>query len=190
MSLRRQAARRTPISAERKRGGLDKQVGNAIRNSAKGSTELYQAVATVDPTGVANLNRTVVNNSLGLASDEEVYSAMGSAAINTAATIYTPGKGLKILSRIGDVPGLSKAAEVAGASVQKGLDSLVGQLANGNLNPGKGTKKLFGSISYARSDDGARVYFRQAGGTIEILAKSNKKNQGKVIRMLEDAYEK
>ena len=88
------------------------------------------------------------------------------------------------------MPGISKAAEVAGSSVQKSLDSLVGELAKGNLNPGIGTKKLFGEISYARARDGARVFFRQVADGVEILAKASKKNEEKVIEMLKDVYGK
>jgi RHS repeat-associated protein len=36
-------------------------------------------------------------------------------------------------------------------------------VSKGNLNPGIGTKNLFGDISYARARDGARVFFRKAG---------------------------
>ncbi|MGB7069310.1 MAG: hypothetical protein WBD22_07430 [Pyrinomonadaceae bacterium] len=111
-----------------------------------------------------------------------------------ATTVFTggatSGTGLKIVSRIDEVRGLSKAAEVAGTSVQNGLDSLVGQLAKGNLNPGIGTKKLFGEISYARARDGARVFFREVGDGIEILAKASKKNEDEVIRMLKNTYGK
>ena len=70
------------------------------------------------------------------------------------------------------------------------IDKLTAQLAKGNLNPGIGTKNLFGNISYARARDGARVFFRKAGDTIEILAKSSKKNEAQVIRKLENLYKK
>lgn len=84
---------------------------------------------------------------------------------------------------------LQRAAEEAGRSVQASLDHLVQQLAKGNMNPGIGTKGVFANVLEARARDGARVYFREgANGTIEILAKSNKANQEKVIRRLQELY--
>jgi hypothetical protein len=68
------------------------------------------------------------------------------------------------------------------------MDNLGAQLARGNLNPGIGTKHLFGDIFYARSRDGARLFFRQAGENIELLGKATKQNESRVIRMLEEAY--
>jgi hypothetical protein len=65
---------------------------------------------------------------------------------------------------------------------------LTSQLARGNLNPGIGTKHLFGDVFYARSRDGARVFFRQGEGGIEILAKASKHNESRVINMLEGIY--
>ncbi len=93
-----------------------------------------------------------------------------------------------ITSSIGKSAALSGLAREAGSSVQKGLDSLTTQLARGNLNPGLGTKNLFGNILYARHKDGARVFFRRVGDKVEILAKSNKKNEAAVIKQLEKLY--
>ncbi len=112
----------------------------------------------------------------------------GSAMLAVAAVglIGTGGESasVKLTSAIGKDKGLVRLAEEAGSSVQKGLDTLTSQLAKGNTNPGIGTKNLFGNISYARARDGARVFFRQAGDTIEILAKASKKNEQKVIKKL------
>lgn len=80
-------------------------------------------------------------------------------------------------------------AEQAGKSAQKGLDHLFGELAKGNMNPGLSTKKLFGNISYARARDGARVFFRQAGETVDIVAKAVKKNEARVIAKLKELYQ-
>ena len=81
-----------------------------------------------------------------------------------------------------------KEAEAAGLSDQAGLDRLTAQLANGNLNPGIGTRSLFNGIYEARAASGARVYFRNVEGGVEILAKSTKANQDAVIRTLEGLY--
>ncbi|HMA94642.1 MAG TPA: hypothetical protein VKP30_18250, partial [Polyangiaceae bacterium] len=65
---------------------------------------------------------------------------------------------------------------------QKSIDRLTEELSKGNLNPGIGTKPIGQGISEARARDGARVYFRQdREGNVEILGKSNKANQQKVI---------
>jgi putative component of toxin-antitoxin plasmid stabilization module len=66
---------------------------------------------------------------------------------------------------------------------------LVKELGKGNLNPGIGTKNVFGKVFEARARDGARVYFRQGENGVEILAKSNKANQEQVIKKLREVYE-
>lgn len=51
---------------------------------------------------------------------------------------------------------------------------LFAQLSAGNMNPGLGTKVLSGTdISYARSRGGARLFFRNADGGIQIVGKAN-----------------
>ncbi|HKU76282.1 MAG TPA: discoidin domain-containing protein [Pyrinomonadaceae bacterium] len=98
--------------------------------------------------------------------------------------------GVRIVSRIGEDKRIVKLAEEAGRSVQQSIDHLTSQLAAGNFNPGLGTRNLFGNISYARTRDGARVFFRRVGEQIEILAKSNKKNEPAVIDRLKKLYQR
>lgn len=95
---------------------------------------------------------------------------------------------VELVSAIGKDKSLIRLAEEAGASAQSGIDSLTAQLAKGNLNPGTWTKTLFGNIRYARSSNGARVFFRQAGDKIEILAKATKANETQVINRLMRLY--
>ena len=83
---------------------------------------------------------------------------------------------------------LVKEAEKLGSSHQRSIDALSTQLANGNLNPGKGTKKLFGNIFEARGESGARLYFQNIDGKITIVAKSTKSNQPRVISILRELY--
>ena len=45
-----------------------------------------------------------------------------------------------------------------------------------------------GGISYARARDGARVFFRQAGNEIDIVAKASKANEARVINYLKSLY--
>jgi hypothetical protein len=95
----------------------------------------------------------------------------------------------KIVSRIREDPRLVREAEDAGKSVQRSLDHLVQELSKGNRNPGIGTKHLFKGILEARARDGARVYFRiKSEEVIEILAKSSKANQPRVIEILRQLY--
>ena len=91
-------------------------------------------------------------------------------------------------SRIGQDARLVREAERAGQANQMSLDALQSQLAAGNRNPGIGTKHLFGDIFEARARDGARVYFRQSGEALEVVGKSNKANQSRVISLLEGLY--
>ncbi len=73
---------------------------------------------------------------------------------------------------------------------QQDLNSLAEQLRLGNKSPGIGTKTLFKGVKKARARSGARLYFRETNGKIEILAKSNKslKDQKAVIKILRKKY--
>ena len=51
-----------------------------------------------------------------------------------------------------------------------------------------GTKHLDCGVSYARTRSGARLYFRKVGDTIEVVGKSSKDNQKKVIKELQKLY--
>jgi hypothetical protein len=97
----------------------------------------------------------------------------------------------EVRSLIDDDARLVREAETAGKSHQNSLNRLVNQLFEGNRNPGIGTKRLFGNIFEARARDGARVYFRiGSDGAVEILAKSTKANQSRVINILMELYGK
>lgn len=74
--------------------------------------------------------------------------------------------------------------------IEKEIDNLIEKLRLGNMNPGKGSKTLFTNIKYARGAKGARVYFREVNGKIEILGISNKvkKQQQAVIEILKQKY--
>ena len=94
---------------------------------------------------------------------------------------------IKIISRIKENKSLIREAEIAGKNInaQKDINHLKEQLLLGNRNPGIGTKKLTGmTIFEARGFNQGRVYFQEKNGIIEILAKSNKQNQDKVISIL------
>jgi hypothetical protein len=93
-----------------------------------------------------------------------------------------------MISSISQNKRLIKEAEKAAQSVQASLDHLAQELAKGHMNPGIGTKPLFGDIYYARARDGARLFFRKHGNIIEIIAKASKENEEQVINILRNLY--
>ncbi|WAL95985.1 pre-toxin TG domain-containing protein [Streptomyces sp. Je 1-369] len=98
-----------------------------------------------------------------------------------------------ITSAVGKDSQLSKAAQQAGKNqaVQRDLDGLFEQLSRGNMNPGLGSKALAGTdITYARGRNGGRLFFRNVEGGIEIVGKSDKGNESKVIARLKQLYGK
>ena len=99
--------------------------------------------------------------------------------------------GISMSSAIGDDPFLTKAAQQAGRNqrVQQEMDNLFSQLSQGNMNPGIGTKSLAGTdVSYARGANGARLFFRNVDGGIQIVGKADKGNESAVINRLYDLY--
>jgi hypothetical protein len=105
-----------------------------------------------------------------------------------------------VVSSIGDNKNLIRHAEDAGRRVQASINHLENELVRGNLNPGVGTKHLFGNIYEARARDGARVYFEAIRHkvvrdgkeltemTINIVGKSDKQNQAQVIAILQNLF--
>ena len=98
----------------------------------------------------------------------------------------------KITSKISDNTALVKEAEKMGANqrIQQESNHLIKELLEGNTNPGLGSKNLFKDVSYLRGRNGARVFYRNVDGTIEILGKSSKANEQKVIDILDKMYNK
>lgn len=94
-------------------------------------------------------------------------------------------------SAIGDDPLLTKAAEQAGKNeaVQRDLGNLFEQLSQGNMNPGIDSKALAGTdVTYARGANGGRLFFRNVNDGIQIVGKSDKGNESKVIARLMQLY--
>ena len=96
---------------------------------------------------------------------------------------------VEIVYRIKENPALIREAERMGKdqAAQKDVNNLIEQLSLGNDNPGIGSRRVKGlkNVSEARGRNEGRVYFREKDGKIEILAKSNKDNQNKVIGFLQ-----
>ena len=99
----------------------------------------------------------------------------------------TDGK-IEIVYRIKENPALIREAERMGKdqAAQKDVNNLIEQLSLGNDNPVIGNRRVQGlkNVSEARGRNEGRVYFREKDGKIEILAKSNKDNQTRVIDIL------
>ena len=95
---------------------------------------------------------------------------------------------IEIVYRIEENTALVREAERMGRdqAAQKDVNNLIKQLSLGNENPGIGHRRVQGlkNVSEARGRNEGRVYFREKDGKIEILAKSNKDNQKKVINIL------
>lgn len=90
---------------------------------------------------------------------------------------------------------LVKLAEKAGENkgAQEGIAAMTDQIKKGNLDPGIGTHDVSGTkaIQEARHRNGGRLYFRKTGDkSVEIVAKSDKANQDKVISVLQELYPK
>jgi hypothetical protein len=96
---------------------------------------------------------------------------------------------IEIVYKIKENPALVREAERMGKdqAAQKDVNHLIEQLSLGNENPGIGNRRVKGlkNVSEARGRNEGRVYFREKDGKIEILAKSNKDNQNKVIGILQ-----
>lgn len=96
-----------------------------------------------------------------------------------------------VTSVINRDPFLVRAAQEDGKNqgVQKDLDGMVRKLAAGNMNLGTGTKPLTGTgLSYARTDSGARLFFRNTKDGVQIVAKADKGNEDKAIARLRVLY--
>ena len=74
--------------------------------------------------------------------------------------------------------------------MQKDVNHLEEQLAQGNDNPGIGRKRICKGVIEHRGKSGGRLYVREVDDVIEILAKSGKKksNQQFVINRLTELY--
>jgi hypothetical protein len=82
-----------------------------------------------------------------------------------------------VTSSIGKDVALSGLAREAGSSVQRSLDSLTAQLARGNLNPGIGTKNLFGNVFYARAGMGREYSLEEQATKSKYLPKPANKTK-------------
>ncbi|MET1080333.1 MAG: RHS repeat-associated core domain-containing protein [Pseudomonas sp.] len=92
-----------------------------------------------------------------------------------------------ITSRVKENNSLHKEAKKLSESESRGINSLLAQIQQGQMNPGIGTK-VFDGITEFRHKDGGRIYAKVTGSNIEILGYSGKGNQEKVIALINSAY--
>jgi hypothetical protein len=135
-----------------------------------------------------NLINTKVYATRDQANDNK--SSNGSSEANQANTGEST-KSLPISSSVKKDSKIRKLAEETfdgNTALRNEANSLISQLAGGNLNPGIGSKSIGNGIFEARGRNGARVYFRNENGGINIVGYSNKSNQGQVINRLKILY--
>ena len=150
---------------------------------SQGLSDLGMAVAS----GVAELSSAADAYRAGKAAGEGRYCAAAGHAVLAVSNRVPVGR---LVSRIGDVPGLARIASRVDGVLQTEVDALTSRLAQGNLNPGIGNRHLFNGIFEARGRGGARVYFRNGENGVEVLANSGKNaaDQERVISTLRDVY--
>jgi hypothetical protein len=158
---------------------INLQPGDRL-HTLDGQTETITAVRpTTRPHPMYNLT---------VDTDHTYYVVAGT----TPVLVHNCG-GNAMSSAIGDDSFLTKAAQQAGRNqrVQQEMDGLFSQLNEGNMDPGLGTKSLSGTdVSYARGRNGARLFFRNVDGGIQIVGKADKGNESAVIRRLTELYGK
>ena len=102
------------------------------------------------------------------------------------------GKPIRMVYRIKEHDSLIAEAEKLGQKAEKDANQLLDKLALGNENPGIGSEPIGGGISELRGVNQGRVYYRKlrkpTETVFEILGKSNKRNQDKVIAILREIY--
>ena len=92
-----------------------------------------------------------------------------------------------ITSRVKDNPALLKEAQKLSQAESRGINSLLEQISQGNMNPGIGTK-IFDGITEFRHRSGGRIYAIVTGNKVDILGYSGKGNQPKVIGLIKDLF--
>lgn len=91
-----------------------------------------------------------------------------------------------VKSRIHESDALVKEANSLNGRVQSEANDLVNQFANGNTNPGIGSKNLSGDIYYLRGRNGARVFYNYdaTNDVMYLLGKASKANESRVISLV------
>ncbi|MGA4800531.1 hypothetical protein [Streptomyces lavendulocolor] len=118
--------------------------------------------------------------SLGTTTKAGSLAAAPSARTAAAASGDKP-QGLRDLSKLAQ-------ESTRPQDVQREMNALINKLMDGNDQPVKGSSGLSGGIRYLRGDKGARLFFRRVDDGWEIVGKSDKKLEPKVIAELLRIY--
>jgi len=160
-------------------------IGDAITRTGEQAQTLLDIQTTFIPGG------SLLNPG---ASTGEQIADVGLSLITGLGLVDDAGKfALKsIVKTDSKLLSLARSTFKGNDKLSKEANGLISQLAQGNLNPGIGSKSLKGlsGISEARSRGGARVYFRSTDNGVDVLGYSNKKNQQQVIDRLKEVYNK
>ena len=92
-----------------------------------------------------------------------------------------------ITSRVKEESALLKEAQKLSQDESRGINSLLAQVRQGNMNPGIGTK-VFDGITEFRHRSGGRIYSIVIGSKVQIIGYSGKGNQPKVINIIKEIY--
>ena len=181
-------------------GGLDDFFNNEDDAMQRGQDGYHAAVAAeaaqaaLDAQIQATIGTTYFMFSPSYEVRQSILTPQGAAAAveagEDAGGVVTVGKPVNVVSNIQGQ--LAKEAAEAGKSVQGGLDHLTSMLQKGYINAGKGFRSVQGvkGVLEMRADSGARVYFRVIQNGYQIVGKSAKFNQDKVIGILRSIYGK
>jgi len=143
-----------------------------------------------------SITGSVISESVNIRS-----SVLGLAFIIGGLALFLAEKESKLISLVKRDDALyNLARELKGNEIIQGdINHLLYELNKGNENPGLGTRKLFGSISYLRGRKGGRVFYRPIeDNKYEILAYAIGTGQGggkhqserKVMNRLREKYKK
>ena len=118
----------------------------------------------------------------------EIGSSAGLNLVGGRASLNMMTKVTSLVKSDIKLTKLAKETFEGNSILRTEANALIKQLSKGNLNPGIGTKNIGNNIFEARSRGGARVYFRNNNGGIEILGYSNKANQQTVIQAIFNTF--
>ena len=164
-------------------------IGRGALYLAMGISDLAAAKA-VGTLGIAagrylakeGVKNSITNVTANILSRAEMSAIMGAGTEGTITGVTSVVKQDATLLKY------AKQTFIGNNSLRVEANNLIGQLKNGNLNPGIGSKNIGKNIFEARSRGGARVYFTNSQNNITILGYSNKSNQQAVINRILKLY--
>src|SRR5690554_3813228 len=118
----------------------------------------------------------------------EIGNSFGMNLVGGRASLNMATKITSLVKSDAKLTKLAKETFEGNSILRTEANALINQLSKGNLNPGIGTKNIGKGIFEARSKGGARVYFRNNNGGIEVLGYSHKGNQQTVIQTIFNTF--